>query len=75
MSNKFDIWLQNTINKYSSGIGDEYIGFYSDEYDVLLSGILAIFHKQLNNLFEYLNHRLGYGHYTAHESRELIGLI
>lgn len=75
MSNKFDIWLQNTINKYSPGIGDEYIGFYSDEYDVLLSGMLAIFHKQLNNLFEYLNHRLGYGHYTAHESRELIGLI
>lgn len=75
MSNKFDIWLQNTINKYSPDEGEEYIGFYSDEYDVLLNQILSIFHKQLNNLFEYLNHRLSYGHYTAHESRELIGLI
>ncbi|MEG2458084.1 MAG: protein kinase family protein [Bacilli bacterium] len=75
MSNKFDIWLKNTINTYSSGTEDEYIEFYSDEHELLLSGMLAIFHKQLNYLFGYMNSRLGNGHYTAHESRELIGLI
>ena len=75
MNNKFDIWLQNTINKYSSGTEDEYIGFYSNEQDLLLSGVLAIYHRQLNSSFEYMNYRLGNGHYTADASRELIGLI
>lgn len=75
INKKFDIWLENTIDKYDTDMGDEYLGFYTDEHNGPICKLLAIFHKQLNYLFEYLNHRLGYGHYTAHESRELIGLI
>lgn len=75
IDNKFNIWLQNKINEYEIDIGKEYIGFYNDDYDEILSKMLAIFHKNLNKLFEYMNGRLGYGHYTAHESRELIRLI
>lgn len=75
IDNKFNIWLQNKINKYETDMTEEYIGFYSDDYDKSLSEILAILHKKLNKLFEYMNYRLGSGHYTADASRELIGLI
>lgn len=75
IDNKFNIWLKNRINKYETDMGEEYIGFYNDDYDEILSEMLAIFHKNLNKLFEYMNYRLGNRHYTADESRELIGLI
>lgn len=75
IDNKFNIWLQNRINKYETNMGQEYIGFYNDDYDEILSEMLAIFHKNLNTLFEYMNYRLGNRHYTADASRELIGLI
>ncbi|MFR9071628.1 MAG: hypothetical protein ACLVIU_14795, partial [Paraclostridium sp.] len=75
IDNKFNIWLQNKINKYKTDMDEEYIGFYNDDYDKILSKMLAIFHKNLNKLFEYMNYRLGNGHYTADASRELIGLI
>lgn len=75
IDNKFNIWLQNRINKYETDMGEEYIGFYNDDYDEILSEMLAIFHKNLNKLFEYMNYRLGNRHYTADASRELIGLI
>lgn len=75
IDNKFNIWLQNRINKYETDMGQEYIGFYNDDYDEILSEMLAILHKNLNTLFEYMNYRLGNRHYTADASRELIGLI
>ncbi|MGL6107715.1 protein kinase domain-containing protein [Romboutsia sp.] len=76
MSNKnLNTWLENTLRKYDVEDGKEYVGFYSDEPNEKLQKILAIFHKQLNSLLQYLNYRLSYGHYTAHESRELIALI
>lgn len=75
IDNKFNIWLQNRINKYETNMGQEYIGFYNDDYDEILSEMLAIFHKNLNTLFEYMNYRLGNRHYTADASRDLIGLI
>lgn len=76
MSNdNLNIWLQNILNQYEIDSTNEYVGFYREEDNEKLSKILAIFHKELNNLLEYLNYRLEYGHYTAHESRQLIKLI
>lgn len=74
-NNNLNIWLQNILKQYDIDSGNEYVGFYNKENNEKLSRVLAIFHKQLNNLLEYLNYRLESGHYTAHESRELIKLI
>ncbi len=49
--------------------------FYDDVEDEYLRQFFSIFHYQLNELFKYMNTRLRSGHYTAHESRELLYVL
>lgn len=72
---KLDIWLENKLNEMNTDSSNKYIGFYNGDYNKKLKIILSTFQNKLNDLFEYLNFRLSYGHYTANESRELIKLI
>lgn len=71
----FDIWLKNEKLKYANVDYSLYIDFYDNEIYESLNSVLAIFHTKFNSLMGYMNSRLENGHYTAHESRELIQLI
>lgn len=68
-------FLELILDDYSEEVSDIYTEFYIDIPNEKLRKILAIYHKKFNSLFEYLNSRLGSGHFTAHESRKLIHLI
>ncbi len=72
------IYLRNKLKEYAdreSGLvqrASKYADFYDDARDEDLRTAFAIFHEQFNNLLGYLNLRIQKGHYTAHESRELL---
>ncbi|KEF36926.1 protein kinase family protein [Schinkia azotoformans MEV2011] len=72
------IYLRNKLDELIERFGDENINRYIDFYEgfpVSLQRLLSFFHYEFNRLLRYLNGRLQNGHYTAHESRELIYLI
>ena len=52
----------------------QYIDLY-DSYDENIRKYFVYFHQKLNELLKYMNDRVNNGHYTAHESRELIDVI
>ncbi|AQX56256.1 hypothetical protein [Priestia flexa] len=72
------IYLSNKLDELVERLGDENINRYIDFYEVFpdnLQKLLSFFHYEFNRLLRYLNGRLRNGHYTAHESRDLIYLI
>lgn len=70
-----DIYLRNKLLDYD----DEHINRLVDWYENIpnqnLKLIFSKIHFEINELLKYLNSRLGSGHYTANESRELIKWI
>ncbi|ELC8341108.1 hypothetical protein QYB73_001088 [Clostridium perfringens] len=70
-----DSALRIKLNELNEEDSKKYIEFYDNVSNENLKRILSIYHNKLNSLFEYLNSRLINGHFTAHESRELISLI
>lgn len=70
-----DSALRIKLNELNEEDSKKYIDFYDNVSNKNLKRILSIYHNKLNSLFEYLNSRLINGHFTAHESRELISLI
>ncbi|MDQ0230277.1 protein kinase domain-containing protein [Metabacillus malikii] len=72
------VYLSNKLDELVERLGDENINRYIDFYEVFpdsLQKLLSFFHYEFNRLLRYLNGRLRNGHYTAHESRDLIYLI
>jgi eukaryotic-like serine/threonine-protein kinase len=67
--------LEEYIQRYGTDHINRYIDFYSSTSNQNLREIFALLHYKLNGLFKYLNGRITNGHYTAHESRELLYLI
>lgn len=67
--------LRIKLNELNEEESKKYIDFYDNISNENLKRILSIYHNKLNGLFEYLNSRLANGHFTAHESRELINVI
>ncbi|WEZ63383.1 protein kinase domain-containing protein [Bacillus subtilis] len=72
------VYLRNKLEELIERFGDENINRYIDFYEafpVSLQRLLSLLHYEFNRLLKYLNGRLQNGHYTAHESRDLIYLI
>jgi len=72
------VYLSNKLDELVERLGDENINRYIEFYEVFpdsLQKLLSFFHYEFNRLLRYLNGRLRNGHYTAHESRDLIYLI
>ncbi|MCY8864655.1 MULTISPECIES: protein kinase domain-containing protein [Bacillus subtilis group] len=72
------VYLRNKLEELIKIFGDENINRYIDFYEafpVSLQRLLSLLHYEFNRLLKYLNGRLQNGHYTAHESRDLIYLI
>lgn len=67
--------LRIKLNELNEEESKKYIDFYDNIPNENLKRILSIYHNKLNGLFEYLNSRLVNGHFTAHESRELLNVI
>ena len=70
-----DVALDIILNRLDIEKSKKYIGFYESISNESLKKIFSIYHNEINDLFEYLNSRLINGHFTAHESRQLINLI
>ncbi|MGL1903107.1 MAG: protein kinase family protein [Fibrobacterales bacterium] len=72
-----DSYIVNVVSQYSNY--DLHVAPYQPIYENVghkdLKEIFVILHAFLNDLFIYLNSRIGNGHYTAHESRDLIQVI
>ena len=79
LSEGLEAYFDNKVKEYIGKFGDEHISMYSRLYadvpNMYLKRIFSIFHYHFNSLFKYLNNRRSNGHYTAHESRELLYLI
>ncbi|WP_312124142.1 protein kinase domain-containing protein [Lysinibacillus boronitolerans] len=72
------VYLNNKYMDLVGKYGDENINRYIDFYQAVpieVRKIFSLLHFELNKLLKYLNGRLRNGHYTAHESRELLYLI
>lgn len=78
-SNGHLVFISNKLEEYIQRYGTDHINRYIDLYgsisDQNLREIFALLHYKINDLFKYLNGRITNGHYTAHESRELLYLI
>ena len=68
-------YLQNKIEEYGERNTNRLIALYENVQNERLRNIFSKIHFELNSLLKYLNERLGNGHYTASESRELINWI
>ncbi|PEW27349.1 protein kinase family protein [Bacillus thuringiensis] len=72
------VFLNNKLNSivylHGKDTFNRYTGFYGNVPSPLKE-IFSFFHSELNQLFSHLNVRLSTGHYTAQESRNLIGYI
>lgn len=64
--------MQNKKDEYGEENINRLIDLYENIPNERLRDIFSKIHFELNYLFKYLNERLANGHYTAHESRELI---
>jgi eukaryotic-like serine/threonine-protein kinase len=72
------VYLVNKTDELIEHFGNENINRYIDFYDgipIPLQKYFSLYHYELNRLLKYMNGRIKNGHYTAHESRDLIYLI
>lgn len=74
---KIDLILKDFIdNTTTSNLKDSYLSLYNEDYNENYIKVFSFFHQNLNELFEYINHKkIVNNHFNAEPSRELIWLL
>lgn len=80
--NKIELIINDFIKDIAvEDIDENYMNLYdvdknSNCFENKMNLLFAYFHKELNQLFDFMNYKIGVNfHYNANENRKLIGVI